>query len=301
MDYDSRWFDDVDGSPYGDEINALAALGVLLGNETGEFNPQGQLTRGELVSMMVQGMGYWCWQSQGTAPFTDVSREDWYATVVDIAYNLGLIQGNEDGEFRADDPVDHQQFLTILARMGARADLSIQQKLEQVTEEETASEAVQAYEPWARAAVAAAKDLGFLAVPLEELDPSTSTTREEAAAMLYRMLDYIGTITPVTGNDFPGGIKNGELFFPPAVQTGRTARQGGTSANEAEKNTGRRSGGGADPFSDRARAGDGAHDHRRDQVDAGLRAGPAGGILPHPGVGQRRRAGGDESHPGAQR
>ena len=199
VDYDSRWFDDVDGSPYGDEINALAALGVLLGNETGEFNPQGQLTRGELVSMMVQGMGYWCWQSQGTAPFADVSREDWYATVVDIAYNLGLIQGNEDGEFRADDPVDHQQFLTILARMGARADLSIQQKLEQVTEEETASEAVQAYEPWARAAVAAAKDLGFLAVPLEELDPSTSTTREEAAAMLYRMLDYIGTITSVTG------------------------------------------------------------------------------------------------------
>ena len=199
VDYDSRWFDDVDGSPYGDEINTLAALGVLLGNETGEFNPQGQLTRGELVSMMVQGMGYWCWQSQGTAPFTDVSREDWYATVVDIAYNLGLIQGNEDGEFRADDPVDHQQFLTILARMGARADLSIQQKLEQVTEEETASEAVQAYEPWARAAVAAAEDLGFLAVPLEELDPSTSTTREEAAAMLYRMLDYIGTITPVTG------------------------------------------------------------------------------------------------------
>ena len=199
VDYQSRWFDDVDTSPYGDEINALAALGVLLGNETGEFNPQGQLTRGELVSMMVQGMGYWCWQSQGTAPFADVSREDWYATVVDIAYNLGLIQGNEDGEFRADDPVDHQQFLTILARMGARADLSIQQKLEQVTEEETASEAVQAYEPWARAAVAAAKDLGFLAVPLEELDPSTSTTREEAAAMLYRMLDYIGTITPVTG------------------------------------------------------------------------------------------------------
>lgn len=199
VDYDSRWFDDVDGSPYGDEINTLAALGVLLGNETGEFNPQGQLTRGELVSMMVQGMGYWCWQSQGTAPFADVSREDWYATVVDIAYNLGLIQGNEDGEFRADDPVDHQQFLTILARMGARADLSIQQKLEQVTEEETASEAVQAYEPWARAAVAAAKDLGFLAVPLEELDPSTATTREEATAMLYRMLDYIGTITPVTG------------------------------------------------------------------------------------------------------
>lgn len=198
VDYVSRWFDDVAGSPYGDEINTLASLGVLLGNETGSFEPQDRLTRGELVSMMVQAMGYWCWESQGTAPFTDVDREDWYAAAVDIAYNLGLIQGNEKGEFRADDPVDHQQFLTILARMGERADLSIQRRLEQVTEEELAGGAVQAYDAWARPYVVTAQALDFLAVPLEELDPAAPTTREEAAVMLYRMLDYIGILTPVT-------------------------------------------------------------------------------------------------------
>lgn len=198
VDYVSRWFDDVADSPYGDEINTLASLGVLLGNETGSFEPQDQLTRGELVSMMVQAMGYWCWQSQGTAPFTDVDREDWYAAAVDIAYNLGLIQGNGNGEFRADDPVDHQQFLTILARMGERSDLSIESHLNQVTEEELADGAVQAYDAWARPYVVTAQALDFLAVPLEELDPAAPTTREEAAVMLYRMLDYIGILTPVT-------------------------------------------------------------------------------------------------------
>lgn len=198
VDYVSRWFDDVADSAYGDEINTLASLGVLLGNENGDFGPQDPLTRGELVSMMVQAMGYWCWQSQGSAPFTDVDQEDWYATAVDIAYNLGLIQGNEDGEFRADDLVDHQQFLTILARMGERSDLSIERRLEQVTEEELAAEAVQAYDAWARPYVVTAEDLGFLAVPLEELAPTAPTTREEAAVMLYRMLDYIGILTPVT-------------------------------------------------------------------------------------------------------
>lgn len=198
VDYVSRWFDDVADSAYGDEINTLASLGVLLGNENGDFGPQDPLTRGELVSMMVQAMGYWCWQIQGSAPFTDVDQEDWYATAVDIAYNLGLIQGNEDGEFRADDLVDHQQFLTILARMGERSDLSIERRLEQVTEEELAAEAVQAYDAWARPYVVTAEDLGFLAVPLEELDPTAPTTREEAAVMLYRMLDYIGILTPVT-------------------------------------------------------------------------------------------------------
>lgn len=198
VDYVSRWFDDVADSAYGDEINTLASLGVLLGNENGDFGPQDPLTRGELVSMMVQAMGYWCWQSQGSAPFTDVDQEDWYATAVDIAYNLGLIQGNEDGEFRADDLVDHQQFLTILVRMGERSDLSIERRLEQVTEEELAAEAVQAYDAWARPYVVTAEDLSFLAVPLEELDPTAPTTREEAAVMLYRMLDYIGILTPVT-------------------------------------------------------------------------------------------------------
>ena len=198
VDYVSRWFDDVADSLYGDEINTLASLGVLLGNETGDFAPQSQLTRAELVSMMVQAMGYWCWESQGSAPFTDVTAEDWYATAVDIAYNLGLIQGDETGAFRPDDPVDHQQFLTILTRMGERSDLSVERRLEQVTEEELAAEGVQAYDAWARPYVVTAEALGFLTGPLEELDPAAPTTREEAAVMLYRMLDYIGILTPVT-------------------------------------------------------------------------------------------------------
>ena len=199
VDYVSRWFDDVADSLYGDEINTLASLGVLLGNETGDFAPQSQLTRAELVSMMVQAMGYWCWESQGSAPFTDVTAEDWYATVVDIAYNLGLIQGDETGAFRPDDPVDHQQFLTILTRMGERSDLSVERRLEQVTEEELAAEGVQAYDAWARPYVVTAEALGFLTGPLEELDPAAPTTREEAAVMLYRMLDYIGIIFPAAG------------------------------------------------------------------------------------------------------
>ena len=199
VDYVSRWFDDVAGSPYAAEINTLASLGVLLGNETGSFNPQDQLTRAELVAMMVQAMGYWCWESQGSAPFTDVTAEDWYATVVDIAYNLGFLQGNEKGEFCPDDLVDHQQFLTILTRMGEQADLSVERRLDQVTEEELAAGAVQAYDTWARPYVVTAEALGFLTGPLEELDPTAPTTREEAAAMLYRMLDYIGIIFPAAG------------------------------------------------------------------------------------------------------
>ena len=124
VDYDSRWFSDVDGTDYADEINALAVLGVLNGDENGAFDPDGELTRAELCALVVQAMGYWCWQSQGRSPFADVPEDAWYANAVDILYHLGLLQGDEKGNFNPDALIDHQQFLTILARVGAQADMT---------------------------------------------------------------------------------------------------------------------------------------------------------------------------------
>lgn len=197
-EYTSRWFGDVSASPYADEINTLASLGVLHGDESGNFNPKGELSRAELVSLVTQAMGYWCWESQDGAPFTDVTAADWYSTAVDITYNLGLIRGNDKGEFDPAALIDHQQFLTILARMGDRADLSVAQRLENVTEEELSAPSLQAYDAWARPAAVTAESLGLLSVPLEELSPSAVTTREEAAAMIYNFLAYTGILTPVT-------------------------------------------------------------------------------------------------------
>ena len=54
VDYDSRWFSDVDGTDYADESNALAVLGVLNGDENGAFDPDGELTRAELCALVVQ-------------------------------------------------------------------------------------------------------------------------------------------------------------------------------------------------------------------------------------------------------
>lgn len=140
--------EDVEDSPYAEEINALAALGAVQGDENGSFLPEEPLTRAELVSLITQAMGYWCWTNQGRAPFTDVSEESWYATAVDITYHLGLVQGNENGEFDPDARIDHQQFITILARMGRRADLKVGWRLDSVTDEELAAPDVQKFASW---------------------------------------------------------------------------------------------------------------------------------------------------------
>ncbi|WP_295621496.1 S41 family peptidase [uncultured Intestinimonas sp.] len=196
VDYVSRWFGDVESSPYADQLNALAVLGVLLGDENGSFAPESQLTRAELAALITQGMGYWCWESQGDAPYTDVGEDDWFRTVANITYHLDLIQGNEQGEFDPDAPIDYQQFLTILLRMGQRADLTIDQCLDRLTEEELGRPEVAKFAPWAQPAAAAAEQLGLLLTDLEDIDPEAPVTREEAGAMLYAFLDYTGILTP---------------------------------------------------------------------------------------------------------
>lgn len=196
MEMSSRYFDDVSASPYADQINALAALGVLKGAGDGTYNPDGQLTRAQLAALICQAMGYWCWENEKGIAFTDVTDSDWYASPAEIASSLGLIHGNEKGEFLPDELLDGEQFLTILSRMGDKADLTVAQRLQDVTADELARPEVQRFAPWAQSAAVTADSLGFLTGSLSGMDPEAPVTRGEAAAMIYNFLDYTGILTP---------------------------------------------------------------------------------------------------------
>lgn len=196
-EYASRWLEDAKTSPYAQEINTLATLGGVFGDENGSFMPEKALTRAELVTLVNQAMGYWCWETQSEPPFSDISAEDWYASAVKIAYHMGLIQGDENGQFNPEATIDHQQFITILIRMGSQTDLSVESRLEQVTAEELAHSDVARFAPWARESAVAAAGLGLLTESLAELDPNAPTTREEAAAMVYNLMAYTGILLPV--------------------------------------------------------------------------------------------------------
>lgn len=205
VDYDSRWFGDVAGSPYAYEIDVLASLGVVAGDENGDFRPKGEMTRAELAQFLTQAMGYWCWASQGRAPYADVTEGDWFATSADILYHLGLMKGNDQGDFDPNGLVDHQQFVSVLVRAGEWADLSIGQTLENVTTSAAIDAQALGWAPWAARYAVAAESLvsprfdaqhGILTQPVKEMDPAAVITREEAAAMVYDLMAYTGILHP---------------------------------------------------------------------------------------------------------
>lgn len=199
-EYVPRAFMDTKDSPYADQISALATYQIVAGSGDGAFRPNGTLTRGQLCTLLAQALRY---ETNQTGTFSDVDPKAYYAPSVEAMYAAGLVTGGSDGLFRPDDPVDHQQFITILARAAQRLSIRFSQALKTDHAQIMQDKVLASYAQWARESVwlldgSQMNPLGMRVTLLwEELPniaPNEATTREEAAAGLYKLLSYTGIL-----------------------------------------------------------------------------------------------------------
>ena len=184
--YHHRGFSDTAQSPYADEIGLLATYGVVLGAGDGTYRPTESLTRGQLCTLLAQALN--CKVPKGESAFTDVSMDDWYGPSVNALASMGLVNGVGGGRFAPNDPVSHEQFITILSRLGRKLDLDLIQTWQ--NRPEAASADYQNYSSWSWASVwlLAQDEDGLLWAAPSEIDPAGVTTREEAAALTCTLL-----------------------------------------------------------------------------------------------------------------
>ncbi len=185
-DYVHRGFSDTAQSPYADEIGLLATYGVVLGGGDGTYHPAESLTRGQLCTLLAQALN--CNLATGESAFTDVSMDAWYGPAVNALAALGLVNGVGGGRFAPDDPVSHEQFITILARLGLRLDLELIQTWKDRPEEATAGYDTYASWAWESVWLMDQGNESLLWAPPAEIQPSGVTTREEAAALTCSLL-----------------------------------------------------------------------------------------------------------------
>lgn len=196
-----RDFADVAESPYADKINTLAAYGILLGDGTGNYHPENSLTRAELCALLAQALNV---SYDGASRFADVAEDDWFAPDVGAMEALGLVQGVGDGRFAPDDTLTWQEYITVVARLGAYLNLMVEGYLDGQDEQTLASdETLSAFADWARPGADAmvhmfldADDNPYSLLPLalEEIAPAAAITRSEAAAVLYNLLDALAIL-----------------------------------------------------------------------------------------------------------
>jgi hypothetical protein len=109
---------DVVGTDYEDEVARLVALGIITGREDGNFYPDETITRAEFAAVVVRALGYGSAAdaAKGTTKFSDVPATNWASGYVNLANNLGIINGRPDGTFGANDPVRYEEAVTMIVR-----------------------------------------------------------------------------------------------------------------------------------------------------------------------------------------
>lgn len=91
----------VDVSGHGNEeaIEVLCGLELIKGYEDGTFKPENNITRAELVTLVMRLVGMADIPSSSEQKFSDVAADYWAAAYINHASGMGLIDGYPDGTF----------------------------------------------------------------------------------------------------------------------------------------------------------------------------------------------------------
>ena len=111
---------------YTDYVLMMAEAGIIKGMTETTFEPETNLTRAQMVTMLYRLVGEP--EVEGLAePFTDVPEGLWYTDAVIFAYNAELVKGVTETTFEPDTKITREQFVTILYRLAVLlgADVSI--------------------------------------------------------------------------------------------------------------------------------------------------------------------------------
>ena len=99
---------------YHDGIHYCLENGLMQGVPGGAFQPGGNTTRAQLVTILWRQEG--CPAAKGEIDFRDVRDGAWYADAVRWAAVEGIVRGYGDGRFAPDDTVSREQMVTVLYR-----------------------------------------------------------------------------------------------------------------------------------------------------------------------------------------
>lgn len=111
----TQLFPDIpDGADYADAVLALASMGIIVGDQNGNFNPNSTITRAEAATIICRMLGVENEARQlKTCTFAD-TRSHWSVGYVAKASELGIISGYNSSTFGPDDPVTYIQMVKLL-------------------------------------------------------------------------------------------------------------------------------------------------------------------------------------------
>ena len=166
------------GSWSADSIDFMYANGLIYGTGKNKFSPNATMTRGDLVLILYRLAGEPS-VSGVKNPFKDVTSGDYYYKAVLWAYKNDVVNGTGNGTFSPKKAVTREQLAAILYRYSGAPSTST--RLTGFTDASKVSSYATNAMKWAVGA-------GIINGNGNKLDPQSSATRAQVAAMLHRYL-----------------------------------------------------------------------------------------------------------------
>lgn len=178
------------------EIDLLSAKGIIGGYHDGSFRPNRSITRAEFSKIIISSLNldeeaYSLYNVPSA--FKDIPSAYWAKGYIELAYELGIINGYEDGTFRPERPIRRDELTAIIVRT-----LKVSKSFETPPNLGFADESE--IPGWARDAVAKALSLNLInGYPDGTFRPAELTTRGQAVTFIVRMLEARGDALEFAG------------------------------------------------------------------------------------------------------
>lgn len=148
------------------------------GQEDGNFHPDDVLTRSEAAAMLARVHEKFDKTESYAADYTDMAKKAWYADYVGFLSKLGVVKGNDKGEFMPESKVSRMEFAAMLARF---ADFAI--------DEDAVAKFTDIKGTWGESEIMALVDNGIIEGYEDgTFRPNNKLSRAEAVTMVNRLL-----------------------------------------------------------------------------------------------------------------
>lgn len=229
-------YNDTDGHWANSEIEKWSELGLLMGSN-GDFNPNNNITRGEMAVIINRLMDY---QKMGENIFTDLD-DTWYTQAILKNSRLGILRGY-NGNVRPMDSITREEAVVMLSRA-----LEIKE-----VNEDTSFADDRLISNWAKGYIKAFSTLDYInGKPDGMLAPNSPITRAEVVKIIDNTVakwitepgeytgDFEGIViintedvtlknSTITGDlIIAQGVAEGEITFDNVTVTGNTIVKGG--------------------------------------------------------------------------
>lgn len=164
-----------------ESIEALASRGIIQGVGSGNFSPDGNVTRAEFITMMMNALDEV--DVKAKTALQDVKAGAWYYNAIASAEQLGIVNGKTDGFFGVEDTVTRQDMAVMIYRALQLTNNKLDKKNDAVAFVDQST-----INGYAIDAVEAMHKAGIIeGIGEGQFAPHAQTTRAQAAVIIYRL------------------------------------------------------------------------------------------------------------------